>query len=91
MTNTPQEYALQAWNDIEQECSEKVTTLKTNFVNLGARMRYEREKKHISLRRMAKMLGISASYLSDMELGRRKFSETIGTAYLLNLYFVKEK
>jgi transcriptional regulator with XRE-family HTH domain len=38
---------------------------------LGQRIRELREQKDISLRELAKWLGVSAAFLSDVELGRR--------------------
>jgi predicted transcriptional regulator len=39
----------------------------------GQAMRARRERAHITLRDMAGRLGITPSYLSDMELGRRSW------------------
>lgn len=41
----------------------------------GQQLRTLREKAGISLRDMAKLLDISAPFLSDLELGRRDWSE----------------
>lgn len=46
-----------------------------NQVSVGSAMRAERKIANVSLRRMAKLIGISAPYLSDLELGRRVWSE----------------
>lgn len=45
---------------------------KTLVVN-GGYLRAIRLRANISLREVARRLGISAAYLSDMELGRRAF------------------
>lgn len=37
----------------------------------GAFLRRVREQKHISLRELAKKIGVSGAFLSDIELGRR--------------------
>ena len=37
----------------------------------GSKLREEREKKNISLRELAKKIGVSGAFLSDIELGRR--------------------
>lgn len=37
-------------------------------------MREERERRGISLREMARRMGVSALFLSDMELGNRRYS-----------------
>jgi predicted transcriptional regulator len=40
----------------------------------GQDLRNEREDVGISLRQMAKILNVSAPYLSDLELGRREWN-----------------
>jgi transcriptional regulator with XRE-family HTH domain len=45
--------------------------------NLGEKIRELREDKDISLRELAKRLGLSAAFLSDVELGRRYPSEKV--------------
>lgn len=53
----------------------------------GEQIRRKRERKNISLRALARQAGISAAYLSDIELGRRRLNESaaekIGAAYLV--------
>lgn len=41
---------------------------------VGHKMRKERERRKVSLRSLAKQLGCSAPFLSDMERGNRKYS-----------------
>jgi len=41
---------------------------------VGTAMREERERCNVSLRSLAKQLGCSAPFLSDMERGNRKYS-----------------
>jgi transcriptional regulator with XRE-family HTH domain len=41
----------------------------------GQRLRRRRERKAISLRKLAKAAGISAAYLSDIELDRRSLPD----------------
>lgn len=41
---------------------------------IGERLRHVRECKGVSLRRLARSLKISAAFLSDLELGRRRWS-----------------
>ena len=41
---------------------------------VGATMRTEREQRKVSIRELARRLGISAPFLSDMERGNRKYS-----------------
>jgi predicted transcriptional regulator len=48
---------------------------------LGAEMRKLRESAGVSLRQMASELGYSASFLSDLELGRRKCRKEWIAAY----------
>lgn len=43
----------------------------TNLETFGKSLRDLREDTDISLREMAKLLGVSAAFLSDCELGRR--------------------
>lgn len=42
---------------------------------LGEKIRELREQKDMSLRELARQLGVSAAFLSDVELGRRHLSE----------------
>jgi transcriptional regulator with XRE-family HTH domain len=42
-----------------------------NTTAFGSKLREEREKKDISLRELAKKIGVSGAFLSDIELGRR--------------------
>ena len=41
---------------------------------MGAQMRERRQRAGLSLRALAKRLGLTASYLSDLERGRRHWS-----------------
>lgn len=41
------------------------------MTHAGEKIRRQRKRKHISLRKLASEAGISAAYLSDIELGRR--------------------
>lgn len=43
----------------------------SNTTSFGGNLRELREKKGISLRVLAKKIGVSAAFLSDIELGRR--------------------
>lgn len=38
--------------------------------DFGARLKYLREQKHLSLRELAKLAGVSHSYIKDIESGR---------------------
>jgi transcriptional regulator with XRE-family HTH domain len=44
---------------------------------LGDRIRELREAKDLSLREFAKTLGLSAAFVSDVELGRRQPSDSV--------------
>jgi len=44
---------------------------------LGARIREIREKRNLALRELARRAGVSPSYLSEIESGRRSPSETV--------------
>lgn len=48
---------------------------------LGDEMRKLRKKSRKSVREVAKLLDISAPYLSDLELGRRRWSEEMIAAF----------
>lgn len=52
---------------------------------VGTRLRNERESRGMSLRTMAGKLSYSPAYVSDMELGRRGWTESKVAAYLENL------
>ena len=45
--------------------------------SLGQRLRELRDKADLSLRELAKRIGVSSAFLSDIELGRRFPSEVI--------------
>lgn len=50
--------------------------METDVYNyLGAYIRYARLEKQISLRDLANRIGVSASYLSDVELGKRNMTD----------------
>ena len=51
-----------------------VQVQETNHAEAGKQIRALREKKGITLRRLAHALKISAPFLSDLELGRRGWS-----------------
>ena len=40
--------------------------------NVGERITYFRQKKHITVNKLANMAGISQSYLRDLELGKKQ-------------------
>lgn len=44
------------------------------MTQIGNLMRLTRQERKISLRELARQLGVSAAYLSDMERGRRTYS-----------------
>lgn len=51
-------------------------------VAIGMALRAKREAAEISGREIAKRLGYSAAYLSDMELGRRRWNGAKVKSYL---------
>jgi transcriptional regulator with XRE-family HTH domain len=53
-----------------------------NQVALGEQMRSKRLSSGASLRSVARMMGISAPYLSDLELGRRIWGKSLIKSYL---------
>lgn len=48
---------------------------------MGQQMRELREKKGVSGRELARRLGFSAPYVSDLELGRRSFNTALIQRY----------
>ena len=48
---------------------------------VGQQMRELREKKSVSVREIARKLGLSAPYISDLELGRRAFNAALIQRY----------
>lgn len=68
--------------EIRKACTRTVEAL--DNVKFGAALRRLRADKDISLRSMAKLLGVSAPHLSDMELGNR------GMKLKYQLAFVRE-
>lgn len=61
-----------------RHCNGKGKVLRLN----GRKLAAVREQKEISLRDMAKRLGISAAYLSDVENDRRQGNADIRREYL---------
>jgi len=55
----------------------KVIRWEFDDVALGADRRHYREKFGISLREFARAMKVSASYISDLELGRRKWNHQL--------------
>lgn len=51
-----------------------VKTLVIQHDETGKEARLQRTKRGVSLRRLAKEMGITPSYLSDLELGRRHWN-----------------
>jgi len=45
-----------------------------SHLTLGGRLRFLREKRHITIKVMSDMLGINPTQLSDLEEGRLSFS-----------------
>lgn len=48
----------------------------------GATMRTAREKANVSMGQMARELGLSVTYVSDLERGYRLFSEDLARRFL---------
>lgn len=46
----------------------------TDYVALGAKLKKKRENANLTLREVAELMGISISYLSDLEHGRKKWT-----------------
>ena len=50
------------------------TKLPEEYKKIGAGLRAMRERRGVSLRAMARRLHVSAAFLSDMELGKRRYA-----------------
>ena len=57
--------------------AKKKTIFEIDHRATGKVARDERKKNKVSLRSVAKMMSVSAAYLSDLELGRRAWSNTL--------------
>ena len=51
-----------------------IRTLVIQHNETGKEARFQREKQGVSLRSLAREMGITPSYLSDLELGRRHWN-----------------
>lgn len=58
-----------------------------NYVEIGKRIKNEREKNGITREKFAELIGISTTYLSQLELGQRTSSlnTTVKIANVLNI------
>jgi len=76
---------IKAIEEYEKRARQLASFLVAGRKEIAQMLRTERQCKRISVRAMAKTLGISAAYLSDIELGRR----SISTAFLEKLKKLK--
>ena len=53
----------------------KVVENVIDHAKTGAMFRQEREMHHLTLREFSKRIGVSSSFLSDLERGRRNWSD----------------
>jgi Helix-turn-helix domain len=67
------------------------TTHATNLVGLGDMLRQQRKQTGESLRAVAKVIGVSAPYLSDVERGLRTISDTNLGAIIFHLARLQHK
>jgi ribosome-binding protein aMBF1 (putative translation factor) len=58
----------------EEKASEWQKALRHAEKEAGRVMRLERKKRGLTLRKMAKAMGVSAPHLHDMECGNRRYS-----------------
>lgn len=63
-----------AMKEYEQTAKSLANFLVSGRLKIGAALREERQRKGISLRALGKKLGVSAAFLSDVELGHRNLS-----------------
>ena len=61
----------------------------TDHEATGERMRYLRSKRGLSLRSVAEKMKVSAAYLSDLELGKRNWSQERANQYVSALEQLK--
>lgn len=54
----------------------------TDDVATGAAMRQKRESFRLTLRQMGQRMGVSAAFLSDLELGRKRWTEERASEYV---------
>ncbi len=57
------------------------TGLEFDHKAVGAELRHIRKMKGMSLRGAASRMSLTASYISDLELGRRNWNETLISRY----------
>jgi len=58
---------------------------------VGADLRLKRKRARVSLRTMAEWLDFSPSYISDLELGRRNWTDTLKLNYEIALSLETKK
>jgi ribosome-binding protein aMBF1 (putative translation factor) len=51
-----------------------------------AALRHDREQRGLSLREVARRCGVSAAFLSDVERGRREWSDRLRKGYTVHLW-----
>lgn len=56
----------------------------------GKQARARRKTANVSLRELARRMNLSAAYLSDLELGRRGWNETLTARYIKALRETEE-
>ena len=59
--------------------------------DIGAKMRSLREENGVTAREMARRLGLSAAYICDLELGRRRWNPSMEISYETLLYASQPK
>lgn len=67
--------AVDMLNAREDELNDARKRLDSAWAEFGQVLRRLRESRNMSLREAAKVLGVSAPYLSDVELGRRRMTD----------------
>jgi predicted transcriptional regulator len=73
--------AVHAIQEAEHALGCATVALREQQAKLGAALRACREAKGITLRDVARKLGVSAPFVSDCELGRRNLSDKHREAY----------
>lgn len=65
---------IEAFKQLRASHTHLVTEMKLDLHGIGGSLRKLREDADISLRGMAKLIGLSPAFLSDCELGERRLS-----------------
>jgi predicted transcriptional regulator len=71
--------------------SKMITVEEVDNIKTGASFRKERLKAGVSLREVARQMGISAAYLSDLERGNRNWTRALANRYERGIIAIPKK